>query len=496
MRTRRTVAKPMYSLANPQSRSQSHLVLIGAILWLVLLVIGSHMLIGGTKRDVVMGVVLGILPLLLYLGAVNPAIFPVSFFFALIPFDNILRIQSFGTLTKLLGLCSGLSIVLYLIRTRRIVTPPLAAVLWLGVFVWMGLSVFWAIDATAAGGLISTYADLIVLLFVLSLFPATYADLNISFLAIVGGGVLASLYGIHELEAGGPMIRATYVGNIEISRVFVSYQDSSINPNAFGAALLMPMAITITMFLRARFGWAKVALVGLLLSLAGGVYISGSRGALLAVCCMLAYLLWRGPYKTQILVAGGAVLAVTLSHGAALWARFSNALSTGGAGRLSIWLVGWNAFKQHWLLGSGVGTFADAYDRSFIQVYQSVYAYWHRVSHNSFLTIAVELGVVGLIIFVWAWYQQWRMLRFIPPGTWLYDMRLAVEAGSLGLVISSCFLDATTEKYFWLAFYIAALLRNYALSTVTPDAGAVRGGTVPRARVTPTSPRLSVLEPK
>ncbi len=63
--------------------------------------------------------------------------------------------------------------------------------------------------------------------------------------------------------------------------------------------------------------------------------------------------------------------------------RFADAEHTGAAGRFGIWKVGMEAFKQHWLLGAGIGNYRAVYNSVFIQVYQAYSGGWDVASRTT-----------------------------------------------------------------------------------------------------------------
>lgn len=417
-----------------------------------------------SKTFIAEGLVIAFLPIMLYIAARKPFIFPFALFVVLVPFDNLLTVSPhFGTLTKLVAICAGLAFVFWLIRNRRYVAPSKVAFVWLALLVWMSATVFWAIVPDDAISRLVTYAELIVLYLAISIMPVTLSDFRVFLSAVVFGGFAAAAYGIYQFHSGG--IMKANIAHVLTSRVLVQAGEDRIDPNAFAAALLLPISIVVMLLLQRKWSLTKLGYIGVLLVLLGGVYVAASRGAMLALGALLVYLLFRSRYKAQVLFFSAVALVASLFVTNPL-ARFTNAITTGGAGRLDIWKVGWAAFKHHWLVGAGVGSFPIAYDQSFIQIYQSHYLNWHRAPHNTLLALGVELGIIGLCLGVIAWYGQWRMLSFIPKSDSLYELRTALEAAVIALSVSSLFLGILNDKFTWLAFGLMATSRTLAMTRV------------------------------
>lgn len=66
--------------------------------------------------------------------------------------------------------------------------------------------------------------------------------------------------------------------------------------------------------------------------------------------------------------------------------------------RLEFYIVSLHAFLDSWLLGHGLGSFPEAYA---VQ-HSAIETFWHKTvnSHNEFLQISVQTGIIGLILFI------------------------------------------------------------------------------------------------
>jgi O-antigen ligase len=242
-------------------------------------------------------------------------------------------------------------------------------------------------------------------------------------------------------------------------------KEARVDANAFGAGLLFPVVFVMVGALASKWSFKKLGFIAILLVLMGGMYASASRGALLAMAVMFVYLLFRSRYKAQLIVISTLAVLVSFFMPNSPWERFSTALSGGGSGRLAIWRVGWEALKHHWLIGAGVGMYPNAYDEVLIRVYQSSFQQWDRVAHNTILSTAVELGIVGLILLVLAWRAQWAGLRDLRrSGAISSDLMLVLEASLIGVTIASFFLSILTLKLVYLLLIVIALTRSLALS--------------------------------
>jgi len=410
--------------------------------------------LGTSKTRMALALLVVALPLLIYLSVFRPLVFPFSFYVLLVPFENLLSTDKYGTITKLMALVVAAALAFYIVRTKKAVGVSTRQLLVWGLLIlFMALSVFWAINPSQSVRYLLTYAELFALYAIVSIAPVSASDLKVILRAVVAGACIASTYAVH-LFAGG--------GAEAASRQVVS-GESRLDPNAFATALLLPIAIVLMSALSKRWSLKKLGYIVLFLILLGGMYKADSRGAFIGLAVTLGFLLLRSRHRAQLIAMSIAGLLVSFLMPHSPWARFKGAVSHGGSGRIKIWLVGWDAFKHHWLLGSGTGMFQFAYDQSLIRVYQSVYSYWHKVAHNTPVSVAVELGAAGFILFCVAWYTQWKIFSDLGSSSTLYDLRLALQAAMIGVSVSSLFLSILATKLLWLLFTVMTLTRTVAL---------------------------------
>jgi O-antigen ligase len=314
--------------------------------------------------------------------------------------------------------------------------------------------------------ILPTYVGLFLLYIVLSLVPPERKDYIVLLCAMVIGSVAASAYGVVVFHAQSVADAQALADNL--GRLSVHIGDNTIDPNAYSDAILLPFCILLMWGLRSNYFLYKLAAIAGLGTMLAAVYVSASRGAILAIGAALLYLIVRSRYRIQLLVAAVVPAVVGLSASSSLLDRFADTQRTGGAGRLGIWSVGMEAFKQHWLTGAGVGNYRALYDTFFIHVYQAYSGGWSRPAHNLIVQVMVELGVIGLALVLAFWFSNLFSLRHIRPGDEWYDFRIALEAATIGLFIAALSVDLIWFKLTWLLFGSVAQLRALTIGARAP----------------------------
>ncbi len=424
--------------------------------------------LAGTKTGLALALIVALGPVAFYAALTAPIIFPFSLFLVMIPFDNLLVIGPFGTLTRVLGLACAAALAVKLLLSRRYVLADKAVLAWIPFLLISIASVTWAMDTDKALTFVGTLLQLFALYALVSFMPIDRKTLGIVITAIIVGGVLAGVYGAYLFHNGQ--------GVSADGRLFINTGTQRIDPNHFAASLLVPFALALTAFLEARgFAFRTFAITALVL-IAGGLLVSGSRGGIVSSLVVMAYLFAHSGRRKQLILIGITVAgcAVAVAAFGTIFMRFSQIVATGGAGRLGIWKVSAVAFMHHPLLGAGVGNFSNSYDQAYLTVPAFTMrilegAYWNIAPHNDIVWVAVELGTLGIITLTYAWWMQYRSVRGITSSSDLYPLRIAVEAAVLAQFVDGLFLGTLTYKYLWLAFMLAMIVRNAELDKGGPQ---------------------------
>jgi O-antigen ligase len=417
-------------------------------------------LVQGTQIAALALAGLCVLPIVVFLALRWPLDGLFGFYVLLVPFDNLLSTGSFGTITKYLGLIAGAFLLLALVRRRQISFAGNPLRILCVLFLWMFASTLWALDQKSALAMLPTYGGLMLLYAVLSMIPLSAQQFRVLLFLVAAGGICAAAYGAHAFYSDPSFSQESLV----MRRLVVQIGDNFIDPNHFSDALLFPVAIVTMWALRTRRLLVRLASIAALALLVVAIMFSGSREGLTALAVIGAYYLWRSRYRVRLAVAIAAVAAIAASVQTSVFERFSSALATGGSGRTSIWAVALEAAKHRPLQGYGIGNFTDAFNLFYLDVHQPYPYGWDSPAHNLIVHYLVELGLVGIVLIGAFLWTQFRSLRDVEPSSELYDYRIVMEAVLLAVVTVSMTIDLFQYKYAWLAFAMAALLRNAALA--------------------------------
>jgi hypothetical protein len=372
-----------------------------------------------------------------------------------------------GTLTKVVGALSALSLVLYMAIRKRVYWHVfLSFGFAFVVFSW--LSLFWSIDRSATFARVATYTQLFVIVFLIfqiadrSLVKQMMVAFSLGCWVLVLGTFHQYLLGIeshHERYSApgtNPNTLAAAIA-VGIPMALVGLRQSGIPVWLYGLLIaLIPAGLVTISLTGSRTGFVLMmltlfALVVYLAGLARGVrwktvaFWGLTYGILISLTPMAATERGFGafhelisaiegePKPVEVEGAHSGAVATEFSQGqAGVSARESGTLSS----RTDIWGAGWNVFLEHRWLGVGAGAFGSSVAE----------ALGGRQSpHSVYLGLLVEGGVVALALWLLMMSAASFSCRSIPSDSRLF----------IGLLLFMLFLlflvgNAEWRKMTWL----------------------------------------------
>lgn len=303
-----------------------------------------------------------------------------------LPLEKGLQFPHLGTISRMLGQAAFLAGAAAVAARGRLRRPnavlPLAALFVL----WAGLSWLWSMARAASVERFLTMAQLLGMLWLIWEFCRTPYRQRLLIEAFVAGAAASSAWTIARL-----------VLNRQTN--YRRYATAGFDPNDLGVtlAIALTFALHLTVARRGLGVWlARVAAVGII----AAILLTASRASLVAALVNVVFvaLTWRRTTAVQkassiallaLLVVGAVKLAPPATR-----ARLATLPEEATAGtlhdRTRIWRAGLHLFEKHPLLGVGLG----AYPRA---AYPELRIHYN--AHNTFLSVLVEEGVVGFVLF-------------------------------------------------------------------------------------------------
>ena len=364
------------------------------------------------------------------------------------PWEDAITIPGFGTSVRLIGMVTlGLG-ALAILERGKVRKPAIGHVV------------------------MALFVALAVLSYLWSLFPEGTVIEAFSYLQL-----FTMVWLIWELAPGVQeqmhLMRAyvfgTFVSGIDTVYLFLSHQESvyqryagaKLDANDLGLiiALSIPMSYYLLIQNHGRMVWVyRVHLI-----LAGTtILLTASRGATLATVVALtivpltqARLGGRQRMAlllTVILLIGGILYFVpetSWERLATLPSEFEQGTFTG---RTIIWKAGWEIFRVHPFVGIGANAFRVMVSRELAEPIRMGEADPAPPAHNTFLSVLVEQGVLGFVVFCGMLGALAVSLRGMPP----FPQRLWIVSLAVWVVgVSSLTWEMRKPTWFFFGLLMA-----------------------------------------
>lgn len=211
---------------------------------------------------------------------------------------------------------------------------------------------------------------------------------------LILSAVLVSLHGLYQYFVGVEMDPA-WIDSGNYSGITTRAYSTFGNPNVMGEYLIALCSTGVGMFWKEKRRRWKIAYFCATVLMAAGLYVTGSRGSLLGLAVSAAVFALFAEHR---LIPFGIVAAAAIPFvlPKSILARFVGAITGTDSStryRKSIYGACFAMAKDYWLSGIGVDAFALVFP---LYAYSASNSYH---SHNLFLQIFLELGIVGFVMF-------------------------------------------------------------------------------------------------
>lgn len=349
--------------------------------------------------------------------------------------------------------------------------------------IWSGLTVLWADEFVMSfkrwlivfiPGILMIYAVatdqkpgqkftfLVYLLSAIAIASVFYSLLIVTFGELMPEQLLGCDLGT-KCDPGPFVFHSLDIGKLELSllqggRYFTEldiyvprYSGITSNPNSLGlVASLAFIGLVATTELQWRL--KKLGSLILLLMVFFSLIFSGSRGAYLMTfigLIMIVLLRYKRPKLTSTILCLVIASPVFL-YGASIdlkgvYSSFGGDFLSIGE-RSSIWATSLQGAGEVWKTGIGFGLIEENLLNE---------AGYNSAAHSVPLTILVETGIVGLILFMVTWLRP--VLKILAHCRDINPTAAGIASLLIALFVHQLF-DSSIMRYHWLNFVFAALL--------------------------------------
>ena len=371
----------------------------------------------------------------------------------------------------------GLFFWLVLMILNRQVLWPRTSLEWPLVFwlVCVLISLFWAVNPQYS--LKKIQGDVLkgIAIYYLLAYASQEPDRKKQLLFFLSAGnLLMVLYGFWDFwQAGGSLIDFSMVRARSLHQGYPEFGTYLITVFPF-----FPVFFFAFFGRKVRWIFAALSLLNLF-----SIYLTFGRAMWLAAGAELLLIGWLMNRKKIVLICLAVLLGMALVIPKSVWfhgEKFSsqkewNLGKMGGTGGdlIEVWKLALNFLKERPFQGVGYGrnSFSEAFPE-FRSSHQPLL--WH--AHNTFLNVAFQTGLQGLLAFLWLigaiLYQTFRRSK-ISPDLWTGMFNLSVMVMVIGFFIRNFFDDLYVDDTLLLFWFLAGAALSPA--RVPDGPGSVEG---------------------
>ncbi len=310
-------------------------------------------------------------------------------FIFLIPWEGV-ELESLGAIAKYVGFLAAAFWLATILKSGQVRAPRAFQATVFVFAAWNALSVLWSGNPGDTAGRAMTWVQLFVLVFMLWDLYTTRA---------------AVLAGLQAYVLGAYVSIGSALANYLSGAAFYSHYDrfSSGDTNPDGFAFILALGMPVAWHLASSKVTSKLARVMRVVNFSYvpaallGISLSGTRTALIATIPAMAFGLislirLRRAARITVFLLMASTLLLLLGQVQTMtsFQRFGTVVSELTEGdlnnRTKNWREGLDSFTEHPLMGVGSNR------------YRSVNSLG-KVAHNSYLSVLVELGLIGFALF-------------------------------------------------------------------------------------------------
>jgi len=316
---------------------------------------------------------------------------------------------------------------------------------------------------------LSIYAACILFYFILVNTIKTRQQLYGLLALLVLSTTVTSLYGLYQLKTVGATSEAwvdtALFGDIK-ARVGSTFE----NPNVLGEYLVIIIPVAIAMLWGQRSWISRLLTMGLAGIMVVCLVYTYSRGAYIGL--MLAFALFAVLRDRRFIALGiiGLLLLPFILPPSVInrFTSIGNLSDTSSSYRISVWLGSLKLAGDYWPSGIGLGLepFKLIYPK-----YSLNAAYAHH-SHNIYIQLLIEMGIVGFLAFlamIVVYYKTLLAGFFKTRDKFISTFMIAAASGMAGYLAQGMVENIWYNNRVLLTFWVMLALGMTAKSIISKD---------------------------
>lgn len=272
--------------------------------------------------------------------------------------------------------------------------------------------------------------------------------------------------------------------------------------NQLALALIMTVPLIRYVQLQSASPWMRRAMGVALVLTAVSIIGSQSRGAFLAICAIIPFLILKSRNRLPLMGLAVALGVGLLAFAPQRWVERMETLKNyeedaSAMSRLRTW--GWaiDLAKQDPLSGGGFRVERD--EELYLSMVEGAKASYNF--HSIYFEMLGHHGFLGLAVFLLLLATSWRNFAVVlkrargsPSLFWARDLAAMGQVSLIGYMVAGAFLNLAFFDLSYLVFTLSACVRGVVQRAETPEAARRRGRTLARPDRARAALSLSAVE--
>ena len=340
---------------------------------------------------------------------------------------------------------------LFLNREPRQLKGGAVAWVLLAFVVWMGITTLFALEPDRAHVMAERVVKIMFVTF-LALYTLYKREhvMWLMLIIVVSIGFYGVKGGVFTLRSGGAQL------------VWGPPESFIFDNNAIALAIIMTIPLLGYFYIMSTKRWIRAAIAGSVLLCSVAALGTYSRGGLLAIVAMSAFLWMKAKSKLWL---GLVVVLFGLGFYSFMPPAWEERMDTIGTyeedrsaqGRIKTWTMLTNLARDRPLVGGGFEPYTPEVFRRYLPDYDRTHS-----AHSIYFQVLGEHGFAGLALFLLFWLLTWQLSRRIikltkgdPQSKWAYWLAAMIQVSLVGYFVGGMFLNLA---YWDMPYYLMIAL--------------------------------------
>ncbi|MBU1043917.1 MAG: O-antigen ligase family protein [Candidatus Omnitrophica bacterium] len=286
------------------------------------------------------------------------------------------------------------------------------------------------------------FAPNVIMFFLFVNILVTERKIKITIWLIIILTVILAVEGIQQHHSGLGWAGQMPIVDTESGETRIRWIGIFNDPNDLALIFVVSAGFLVSFIFGLNNLLVKILSCGMLFLIGQALFYTNSRGGFLAMAATITFfLLMKMKNKVFAIIVGVSIALSGILLGPSRMSQVS-ASEASAYGRIEAWYQGFQMLKSAPIFGVGEGMFTEHH---------------FRAAHNSYISVAAELGMLGIFIWVSLIYSCFKGLVLVSrKSSKDKPYMLGLEAGLFGFLSASFFLSRSFIAVLYILLALSA----------------------------------------